>query len=106
MESGQPEAAAASAVPEEASEAVVFKPAVPIEESQQDDHIYCLVCGDRFRTLKAHLRRSHALTPAEYCSRFGLDPKTYSLVSKNYSEQRRKLAIDKGLGAFRKQKKE
>ena len=81
------------------------KPAVPVEESVQDDYIVCLECGKRFRTLKAHLRRAHAMTPAVYGERFGLDLKKYSLVSRNYSEQRRQLAKEKGLGEFRRSKK-
>lgn len=82
------------------------KPAVPIEESIQDEYIICLECGKKFRTLKAHLRRAHNLTPATYCERFDLNPKKYSLVSRNYSAQRRQLAKDKGLGEFRRAKKE
>ena len=93
------------AVTEAAKEKAGPKPAVPIEESIQDDYIVCLECGKRFRTLKAHLRRAHAITPADYCERFGLDPKKYSLVSRNYSEQRRQLAKEKGLGEFRRSKK-
>jgi predicted transcriptional regulator len=81
------------------------KPAVPVEESIQDDYIVCLECGKRFRTLKAHLRRAHQMTPAVYSERFGLDLKKYSLVSRNYSEQRRQLAKEKGLGEFRRSKK-
>jgi predicted transcriptional regulator len=83
----------------------VAKPAVPVEESIQDDFIVCLECGKRFRTLKAHLRRAHNMTPAVYCDRFALDQKKYSLVSRNYSEQRRQLAKEKGLGEFRRTKK-
>jgi predicted transcriptional regulator len=81
------------------------KPAVPVDESIQDDYIVCLECGKRFRTLKAHLRRAHQMTPAVYTERFNLDPKKYSLVSRNYSEQRRQLAKEKGLGEFRRTKK-
>lgn len=81
------------------------KPAVPVDESIQDDHIVCLECGKKFKTLKAHLRRAHQMTPADYCERFNLDIKKYSLVSRNYSEQRRKLAKEKGLGEFRRSKK-
>jgi predicted transcriptional regulator len=81
------------------------KPAVPIEESIQDDHIVCLECGKKFKTLKAHLRRAHQMTPVAYCERFELDLKKYPLVSRNYSEQRRKLAKEKGLGEFRRIKK-
>lgn len=90
---------------EAAKETTGPKPAVPIEESIQDDFIVCLECGKRFRTLKAHLRRAHAMNPAVYCERFGLDLKKYSLVSRNYSEQRRQLAKEKGLGEFRRIKK-
>lgn len=90
---------------EAAKETTGPKPAVPIEESIQDDFIVCLECGKRFRTLKAHLRRAHGLSPAVYCDRFGLDLKKYSLVSRNYSEQRRQLAKEKGLGEFRRIKK-
>lgn len=95
----------AEAIPEAGQEAGQAKPAVPIEESIQDEYIVCLECGQRFRTLKAHLRRAHNLTPVQYCERFGLDPKKYHLVSRNYSEQRRQLAKAKGLGEFRRAKK-
>jgi predicted transcriptional regulator len=50
------------------------------------------------RTLKAHLRKAHKLLPVEYFRRYGLDPKKFPLVCKEYSEQRRKLAKEKGLG--------
>jgi predicted transcriptional regulator len=90
---------------EAAKETAGPKPAVPIEESIQDDYIVCLECGKKFRTLKAHLRRAHGITPVVYCERFGLDPKKYTLVSRNYSEQRRQLAKEKGLGEFRRSKK-
>lgn len=91
--------------PEAGPEEAQPKPAVPVEESIQDEYIVCLECGQRFRTLKAHLRRAHNLTPANYYERFGLDPKKYHLVSRNYSEQRRQLAKAKGLGEFRRAKK-
>jgi predicted transcriptional regulator len=36
--------------------------------------------------------------PKEYFKRFGLDPKKYPLVCKEYSAQRRKIAKDRGFG--------
>ncbi|MGD0827484.1 MAG: MucR family transcriptional regulator [Desulfobaccales bacterium] len=65
----------------------------------------CLECGKKMRTLKVHLRKAHKLMPAEYFRRFGLDAKKFPLVCKEYSEQRRKLAKEKGLGerGFRRQ---
>lgn len=104
--SGEKGASAELEVIDEApKETAGHKPAVPVEESIQDDYIVCLECGKRFRTLKAHLRRAHQMNPAAYSERFGLDLKKYSLVSRNYSEQRRQLAKEKGLGEFRRSKK-
>jgi predicted transcriptional regulator len=91
-----PEAAAA---PEKVKEAeVVKKPSVPLDEIVKEKYVVCLECGKKMRTLKAHLRKSHHLTPAEYYRRYGLEPKKFPLVCKEYSEQRRKLAKEKGLG--------
>jgi len=104
LESGQVEAGAGEEA-KELKEAPPLKPAVPIEESVKDDHITCLVCGKNFRTLKAHLRRAHHMVPADYYKAYGLDPKNYSLVSKQYSEQRKSLAKKMGLGELRRRKK-
>ena len=91
------------ALPEEAAaekEAeVVKKPPIPLDEIVKDKYVVCLECGKKMRTLKAHLRKAHHLTPAEYSRRYGLDPKKYPLVCREYSEQRRRLAKEKGLGA-------
>lgn len=104
LEAGKPEAVPALEIPEEAKEAPPLKAAVPIEESVKDDYITCLVCGKNFRTLKAHIRRAHNMSPADYYTAFGLDPKKYPLVSRKYSEQRQALAKKMGLGELRKRK--
>jgi predicted transcriptional regulator len=77
---------------------VVKKPPIPLDEIVKEKYVVCLECGKKMRTLKAHLRKAHHLAPAEYFRRYGLDPKKYPLVCKEYSEQRRKLAKEKGLG--------
>ena len=77
---------------------VVKTPPVPLDEIVKEKYVVCLECGKKMRTLKAHLRKAHHLAPAEYFRRYGLDPKKYPLVCKEYSEQRRKLAKEKGLG--------
>ena len=59
-------------------------------------------CGKKLRTLRTHIRKAHKLMPKEYFKKFGLDPKKYPLVCKEYSEQRRKLAMERGLGALRR----
>jgi predicted transcriptional regulator len=90
-----PEVVAAEVVNE--AEAVK-KPPIPLDEIVKEKYVVCLECGKQMRALKAHLRKSHQLAPAEYYRCYGLDPKKYPLVCKEYSEQRRRLAIEKGLG--------
>jgi predicted transcriptional regulator len=90
---------AAPEVPEQGKEAAVVKKSpLPLDEIVKEKYVVCLECGRKMRTLKAHLRKAHQLNPAEYFRRYGLDPKKYPLVCKEYSEQRRKLAKEKGLG--------
>jgi predicted transcriptional regulator len=99
LETGEAALEAAPAVPGKVKEAVVVrKPSVPLDEIVKDKYVVCLECGKKMRTLKAHLRKAHHLAPAEYFRRYGLDPKKFPLVCKEYSEQRRKLAKEKGLG--------
>jgi len=90
----------------EAEAEVVKKPSIPLDEIVQDKYVVCLECGKKMRTLKAHLRKSHQLAPAEYFRRYSLDPKKYPLVCKEYSAQRSKMAKEKGLGerGFRRKK--
>ena len=98
---------AAGAVPEAGPVAAVLKkPPIPLDEIVKEKYVVCLECGKKMRTLKAHLRKAHKLAPAEYFRRYSLDPKKYPLVCKEYSEQRRKLAKEKGLGerGFRRKK--
>lgn len=85
---------------------VIKKPSIPLDEIVQEKYVVCLECGKKMRTLKAHLRKAHQLAPADYFRRYSLDPKKYPLVCKEYSEQRRKLAKEKGLGerGFRRKK--
>ena len=77
---------------------VVRKPSVPLDEIVKEKYVVCLECGKKMRTLKAHLRKSHGLSPADYFRRYSLDPKQFPLVCREYSEQRRKLVKEKGLG--------
>jgi predicted transcriptional regulator len=85
--------------PEQAEEAgVVKKPPVPLKDIVKEKYVVCLECGKKMRTLKAHIRKAHKLLPKEYFKRFGLDPKKYPLVCKEYSEQRSKMAKERGFG--------
>ena len=78
---------------------VVKKPPIPLNEIVKEKYVVCLECGKQMRTLKAHLRKAHKLTPKDYYRRYSLDPKKFPLVCKEYSEQRRRLAKEKGLGS-------
>ena len=77
---------------------VVKKPPVPLKDIVKAKYVVCLECGKKMKTLKTHLRKAHNLMPKEYFQRFGLDPKKYPLVCKEYSEQRSKMAKDRGFG--------
>ncbi len=77
---------------------VVKKPPVALKDIVKEKYVVCLECGKKMRTLKAHIRKAHKLLPKEYFKRFGLDPKKYPLVCKEYSEQRSKMAKERGFG--------
>jgi predicted transcriptional regulator len=92
-----------TAVPEKVEEVEkVKKPPIPLKDIVKEKHVVCLECGKKLRTLRTHIRKAHKLMPKEYFKKFGLDPKKYPLICKEYSEQRRKLAMEKGLGALRR----
>ena len=85
--------------PEEAEEAgVVKKPSIPLKDIVTQKFVVCLECGKKMRTLKAHIKKAHGLVPKEYYKRFGLDPKKFPLVCKEYSKQRSQMAKDRGFG--------
>ncbi|OGP69637.1 MAG: hypothetical protein A2Z73_05785 [Deltaproteobacteria bacterium RBG_13_60_28] len=76
----------------------VKKPSIPLKDIVKEKYVVCLECGKKMRTLKAHIRKAHNLMPKEYFKRFDLDPKKYPLICKEYSEQRSKMAKDRGFG--------
>src|SRR5208337_4442939 len=85
-------------VPEKAPEAEVKKPPIRLKDIVTQKYVVCLECGKKMRTLKAHIRKAHGLLPKEYFKRFGLDPKKFPLVCKEYSSQRSKMAKNRGFG--------
>lgn len=74
------------------------KPPIPLKDIVRAKYVVCLECGKKLKTLKTHLRKTHGLMPKEYFQRFGLDPKKFPLVCKDYSEQRSKMAKARGFG--------
>jgi MucR family transcriptional regulator, transcriptional regulator of exopolysaccharide biosynthesis len=81
------------------------QPAVSVRRSVRPDHLVCLVCGQRQKTLKRHLAVRHELTPAEYRERFGLKP-DYPMTAPNYTQQRREVALATGLGRPKESKQQ
>ena len=72
-------------------------PAVPVEQSVTDDFIICLEDGQKYKSLKRHLRTKFELTPKAYREKWGL-PADYPMVAPNYSIERSRLAKRTGLG--------
>ena len=92
-------ARALDALDRESTEPVTAKPepAVPVRRSIQEDHLVCLVCGKRYRTVQRHLNVAHQLTPKAYRERFGLKP-DYPMAAPGYSRQRSEMGRRVGLG--------
>ncbi len=73
------------------------QPAVSAKASVKPDHLVCLECGKKQKTLKRHLMTSHGLAPYAYRAKWSL-PADYPMVAPNYAAQRREMAIGIGLG--------
>ena len=73
------------------------KPAVPIRRSVERDHVVCLECGFRARTLRRHLRIAHGLEPTAYRVRWKLSA-DHPLTAPGYSARRSTMAREIGLG--------
>jgi predicted transcriptional regulator len=54
-------------------------------------------CGKKQKLLKRHLLTAHGMEPEQYRRDYGL-PASYPMVAENYSERRRTLAKEFGLG--------
>ncbi len=72
-------------------------PAVSRKKAFGKDKIFCMICGKGFKTLSRHLKTSHEMSASEYRKQFDI-PRSQSLAAKNYSDKRRQMAIDRGLG--------
>lgn len=74
-----------------------LKPAVPIEESVQDDHLVCLEDGKKLKLLKRYLKTFYDMSPEDYRKKWGLAP-DYPMVAPSYAKKRSRLAKDTGFG--------
>lgn len=76
---------------------VELKPAVSIKKSVTGQALICLECGKAKKMLKRHLATAHDLTPNQYRAKWRLGP-DYPMSAPDYSEKRRTLAKQIGLG--------
>src|ERR1700757_2689005 len=72
-------------------------PAVSVRRSVQRDHVVCLECGFRGKTLRRHISMRHGLQVSEYLRRWDL-ASDHPLTAPAYSEQRSTMAKELGLG--------
>jgi predicted transcriptional regulator len=72
-------------------------PAVNIGSSVHNDYIVCLEDGKKLRMLKRYLMSQYGMTPQQYRAKWGL-PDDYPMVAPEVSDQRRKAAMNSGLG--------
>lgn len=88
----------APAAETEAGEDESFTPAVSVRKSlASKDHILSMIDGKPYKTLRRHLA-GHGLTPEQYRDRYKLKA-DYPMVAPSYSEARRAMAQQIGLGA-------
>jgi predicted transcriptional regulator len=74
------------------------KPAMTLKEAFKKNEVVCMVCGKGgFKTLARHLSTAHQMKPGAYKKQFGI-PSKQSLSAQSYSEARRAMALDRGLG--------
>ena len=83
------------------SKAATAKPAVSIKKSITEDYLICLEDGEKFKSLRRHLRSKYDMSPEEYREKWGL-PYVYPMVAPSYARQRSKLAKEMGLGQNKK----
>lgn len=72
-------------------------PAMSMRKAFQADQVCCLICGKTgMKTLTRHLSQTHNMKPGEYRRMFGI-PSSQPLTARKFSEERKKMAQDRGL---------
>jgi predicted transcriptional regulator len=61
------------------------------------DYIVCLEDGNKFTSVKRHLRTQYNMMPEQYREKWGL-PADYPMMALNYAKVRSELARSMGLG--------
>ncbi len=82
---------------EAAVEESAAAPAISRKKAFGKDKVVCMLCGKEMKTLARHLKTAHNMKPGEYRKQFDI-PRTQPLAARSYSESRRQMAVDRGLG--------
>lgn len=83
-------------LPEAAAEEAGL-PVIPRKKAFGKDKVICMLCGKEMKTLARHLKTAHNLKPGEYRKQFDI-PRSQPLAARAYSESRRQMAMERGLG--------
>lgn len=82
---------------EAAAEEEEKKPALTVKQAFKPNEIICMICGKGgMKTLTRHLSQAHGMKPGEYKKQFGI-PSKQPLAAKKFSEERRKMALERGM---------
>ena len=73
-------------------------PVVSVRASLKPDYLICLECGQKAKTIRRHLATRHGLDENAYREKYKL-PASYPMTAPNYSETRKLLAKQLGLGS-------
>ncbi|MFZ3209591.1 MAG: MucR family transcriptional regulator [Geobacteraceae bacterium] len=85
------------AIGETAGRGELKAPVITLKKAFQPDQVICMICGKGgMKTLTRHLAKEHGLKPGAYRKQYGI-PRAQSLTAKNFSDARRKMALDRGL---------
>jgi len=79
------------------------KPAVPPARSITRDYIVCLEDGQKFKSLRRHLKSRYGMSPEQYRAKWGLAA-DYPMVAPSYAAKRSALARKMGLGRTARRK--
>lgn len=85
------------AVGAEVIEEAAETPSISRKKAFGKDKVICMLCGKEMKTLARHLKTSHGMKPTEYRKQFDI-PRNQPLAARSYSESRRQMAVDRGLG--------
>ena len=73
------------------------KPEITVRQAFKPNEVICMICGKGgMKTLARHLSQAHAMKPGEYKKQFGI-PSKQPLAAKKFSEERRKMAQERGM---------